>query len=143
MALRHATERLKGCLVVHSEVEFLPLYKNQPLFAEVDQFMRGVGFVFHRFAKNDVRMVQPLLFQNDIYRGLSQLTAAEAVFIRDLTRLADLAADDLLRLAAILHDCYGSWDVTFRLLIEHDRRFGTRHSPVYLEALRDFAPPSG
>jgi FkbM family methyltransferase len=143
MALSHATERLRGCLVVHSEVEFLPLYKDQPLFAEVDQFLRRHGFAFHKFAKHDVRMVQPLLFQNDVYRGLSQLTAAEAVFVRDLTKLADRTAADLLRLAAILHDCYGSWDVVFRLLLEHDRRFASRFAPPYLDALQESMPAPG
>lgn len=31
-------------LGVHVEVEFQPMYRGQPLFAEVDEFLRGAGF---------------------------------------------------------------------------------------------------
>ena len=37
-------------LVVHTEVCFIPLYKRQPLFAEIDQSLREKGFLFHKFA---------------------------------------------------------------------------------------------
>ena len=47
--LAHASETLKNCLIVHTEVEFVQLYEGQPLFAEVDQLLRGHGFMFHRF----------------------------------------------------------------------------------------------
>ena len=36
--------------MIHTEVEFVEMYERQPLFAEVDQFLRGNGFVFHRFS---------------------------------------------------------------------------------------------
>ena len=47
--LAHASETLKYCLIVQTEVEFVPLYEDQPLFAEVDQCLRSHGFMFHRF----------------------------------------------------------------------------------------------
>ena len=41
MAMRHAEARLRDMLVIHTEVEFLPMYVDQPLFSDVDQFLRN------------------------------------------------------------------------------------------------------
>jgi FkbM family methyltransferase len=134
MVLRHASRRLAEMLVIHTEVGFLPLYKGQPLFSEIEIYLRKKGFAFHRFTIQVSRVLQPMLIGKDVYGGLSQLVWADAVFVRDLTRLADLAAADLLRFAAIMHDCYGSWDAALKGLAEHDRRTGTGFFARYLEA---------
>jgi hypothetical protein len=39
--LEHARRILENCLIVQCEVEFIPLYERQALFAEVDQLLRG------------------------------------------------------------------------------------------------------
>src|SRR5882762_1713843 len=49
MVLQHATDRLRHAVAIHTEVEFLPMYVGQPLFSDVDQFLRQHGFVLHRF----------------------------------------------------------------------------------------------
>jgi FkbM family methyltransferase len=41
MALSRAEARLASTLVVRAEVEFLPLYEDQPLFAEVESHLRA------------------------------------------------------------------------------------------------------
>lgn len=41
--LRHASETLKSCLIIQTEVEFVPIYEEQPLFAEVDQLQEARG----------------------------------------------------------------------------------------------------
>jgi FkbM family methyltransferase len=135
MVLRHAARRLADALVIQAEVGFLPLYKDQPLFSEVELYLRRKGFALHRFIQPVSRVLQPMLIDNDIYRGLSQIVWCDAVFVRDLTRLSTLSAADLLRFAVILHDCYGSWDVVAKALAEHDRRAGTAFAARYLEAL--------
>ncbi len=43
-ALMHAKKTLGRTLVVHCEVSFMEIYKGQPLFSEVEQYMRGSGF---------------------------------------------------------------------------------------------------
>jgi len=48
MVFEGARERLGSALIVDVEVEFLPLYKNQPLFAEIDFFLRSRGFELHQ-----------------------------------------------------------------------------------------------
>ncbi len=135
MALSHAKKRLKTTLVIQTEVEFLPMYEGQPLFSEVEIFLRKQGFMLHRFYPTVSRVMAPLVVDNNIYAGLSQLFWADAIFIRDITRLTQLSDQQLLKMAAILHDCYGSIDVALRLLVEHDSRTGGRLGGTYLSAL--------
>lgn len=44
--LKGATQTLEGFSWVVTEVEFVPLYESQPLFADVDTFLRSKGFEF-------------------------------------------------------------------------------------------------
>lgn len=135
MALRHATEKLATCSVVQTEVEFLPMYRGQPLFAEVELFLRGQGFVIHKFEQLTTRTLQPVLAGDSIYGGLGQIFWADAVFVRDFTRLELVGNDKLLRAALILHDVYASYDLAARFLLEHDRRNGGDLAPRYFAAL--------
>ena len=139
MALSHGRTRLRDTLVIHSEVEFLPLYIGQPLFSEVETFLRGEGFVLHRFFPAVSRVVRPLMVNNDMYAGLSQLVWADAVFIKDFSRLEALSEAQLLKTAKILHDCYQSVDVALYLLTEYDRRTGEHLGRAYLSGLRGTA----
>ncbi|MBI3445029.1 MAG: FkbM family methyltransferase [Magnetospirillum sp.] len=133
MVFENATRLLADCLVIQTEVEFVPFYVDQPLFGEVDIFLRGQGFLFHRFwPEAGSRALKPMVIENNIYRGLSQLVSADALFIKDFTRLDRLDDGQLLRMATILHDVYQSLDVVLRLLMEHDRRRGTRYSALYM-----------
>jgi FkbM family methyltransferase len=139
MALRHAEARLRDALVLHLEVEFMRLYKDQPLFTDVDLFLRQHGFVLHKFSHQVSRVIQPVVVDNNIYRGLSQLVWADAVFIRDFTGHPALRDDQLLASAAILHECYASVDVVHHLLATYDRRHQTSMAPRYLASLRELA----
>ena len=142
IALSHAKKRLKTTLVIQTEVEFLPMYEGQPLFSEVEMFLRKQGFMLHRFYPTVSRVMAPLVIDNNIYAELSQLFWADAIFMHDITRLSLLSEQQLLKMAAILHDCYGSIDVVLRLLNEHDRRTGGGLSGTYLSALTaGSAPP--
>jgi FkbM family methyltransferase len=136
MALRHGKTRLRDTLLIHTEVEFLPMYIGQPLFSEVEIFLRSEGFLFHRFFPAVSRVVRPLLVNNDIYAGLNQLVWADAIFIRDLSRLDALSEAQLLKTAKILHDCYRSVDVALYLLTEYDRRTGAHLGVTYLSGLQ-------
>jgi len=125
MALQHATDRLRHAVAIHTEVEFLPMYVGQPLFSDVDQFLRQRGFVLHRFDELTTRAVVPLAMENNPYGGYGQLFFTDAVFIRDFSRPDQMDPDQLLRLAVILHDCYAAYDLVAHLLLARDRRIGT------------------
>src|SRR5438067_2418127 len=81
------------------EVEFVPLYKDQPLFAEIDAFMRAKGFMLHKFHEMAGRAMRPFLMNNDPLKAISQVLWANAVYIKDVTRFSALNAGMLLKTA--------------------------------------------
>ncbi|QDO99099.1 FkbM family methyltransferase [Ferrovibrio terrae] len=145
MVFQNATKRLADALVIQTEVEFLPLYVDQPLFGDVDVFLRSQGYAFHRFFPTVSRTIVPMLVQQDIYAGLSQTVWADAVYVRNFTRLSRLSPRQLLAMAAILHDCYQSYDLVLHILLEHDRRTGEKMAPTYMTGLtgQAAAPAAG
>ena len=46
--MRHGTTKLSNAAVIECEVEFLPMYRKQPLFGDVQCFLRDQGFVLHK-----------------------------------------------------------------------------------------------
>ena len=141
MAFQNGIERLRDAVIIHTEVEFLPLYVGQPLFSDVDQFLRSQGFTFHRFAPLVSRVIQPVLVNNNIYEGLSQTVWADAIFVKDFTKLERLNDKQLVTMAKLLHDCYQSVDLSAHLLVEYDRRNGTALCSTYLSGIAANATP--
>lgn len=135
MALRSGIERLRDVVVIQTEVEFLPLYKDQPLFSEVEQFLRSQGFIFHRFFPLESRILQPVLINGNTYGGLSQQVYADAVFVRDFISLDGYSDRQLLAAASIVHNCYDSMDLCLRFLYEYDRRTGSITAEHYFRRL--------
>jgi len=135
MAFQNGEARLQDALVIQTEVEFLQMYVDQPLFSDVEIFLRRHGFVFHRFYPVVSRVIAPMLVNNNIYSGMSQVLWADALFVKDFTRLERLSDRQLLAMATIMHDCYQSFDLVLLLLTEHDARKGTQLAAAYLSRL--------
>jgi FkbM family methyltransferase len=122
--LRHGLGVLESCLVLECEVEFLPLYKGQPLFGDVSTFLAGRGFTLHKLIDINGRALRPFVFNNNPFAPVSQLMWADAIFVRDFTRLERFANEELLKAAILLHEVYLSYDFAFHFLREFDRRTG-------------------
>lgn len=114
--LRGGETTLRDVLIVHTEVEFVEMYEKQPLFAEVDQFLRRAGFVFHRFASVHGRPMKPIHFIQNPLQPISQQLWADAVYVRDLWELQNFSLNELLRTALILHEIYHSYDAAHHVL---------------------------
>ncbi|MFH2008141.1 MAG: FkbM family methyltransferase [bacterium] len=69
-ALRGCEELLPRIKVITTEVEFVPLYETQPLFADIDLFLRAHGF--------RLLNLYELWTQED-----GQLTAGDAVYLNE------------------------------------------------------------
>jgi FkbM family methyltransferase len=135
MALSNAPQRLASALVVQVEVEFVPMYRDQPLYGDIERLLRGHGFLLHRFEPLVSRVVKPMLLGGNIRAGFSQVLWTDAIFVRDPTKLDALDDGQLLRTAILLHECWGSVDLALHFLLAHDRRIGGALGPRYLQAI--------
>jgi FkbM family methyltransferase len=126
-------EALKHVLCIICEVEFVPLYKNQPLFGDVDAFLRSQGMQFHKFLGFGGRAVKPVVVNNDINFAV-QYMWADAGYIRDLFNAHTLDDKGLLKMALLL-DLYQSPDIAFFLLRQFDTRHHTDLADGYFKGL--------
>ncbi|MGN6134245.1 MAG: FkbM family methyltransferase [Aureliella sp.] len=133
--LSGAGEKLKDTLVVHTEVQFVPFYKNQPLFAELDQALRAAGFYLHRFTPLVSRVFKPLVINNNVFAGMSQVLWSDAIYVRQFTSFSKLPRESLLKIALVLHELYGSYDMSALALGHIDAREGTQLQTTYLRRL--------
>ncbi|WP_339911454.1 FkbM family methyltransferase [Symmachiella dynata] len=132
---RGASRVLKDTLVVQTEVHFVPLYKQAPLFADVDSHLREQGFLFHQFEGHAGRAFKPLMLSNQPYRGFGQWLWADAVYVKSFESFGELSVDKLLKLAVILHEVYRSYDMAALALQHYDALTGCNIQPIYLNRL--------
>ena len=129
---RGARRALESALVVITEVEFVPLYRDQPLFGDIDRHLRAAGYQFHTFLGMSRRFFKPFNAPSDPGAGFRQILWADAVFVRDFMHFDKLSDAKLLKLAAILDAVLGSHDLAGLALTEYDRRNGTAHASDYI-----------
>ena len=132
---QNAPRKLSNTLVIHTEVVFLPVYEQQPLASELDEYLRRQGFLFHRYMHLASRVVAPMTVGDNVHAGLSQTFEGDAVYVRDFRRFQELQPEKLLKLAVILHDIYRSYDLAYRALMQRDKVLGTDLSEAYIDAL--------
>jgi len=135
MVLENARNTLSKVLVLETEVEFIAIYKNQPLFCDIQKFMIEQGLMLHKLVDVAGRSLRPVELPNR-YQATSQLLWADAIFVRDYTDLDTYSDEDLIKSAVILNDVYLSYDVVYRLLGEYDKRKSTDYSALYMASLK-------
>jgi FkbM family methyltransferase len=134
LVFQGAVSMLNDVLVIQTEVEFVTLYKQQPLFSDIDSFLRSQGFSFHRLAASG-RAFKPLAVNNDVNAMGSQWLWGDAVYVRDFMAFDQLLPLSLLKLAVILHENYGSVDLAASALESYDRQTGSRLQPTYVQKI--------
>ena len=116
--LKGAGEYLDTILGLELEVEFVHFYEKQPLFSDVDSFVRSKGFELfdlNRYWGNRVNMSK-----YSINRG--QLIFADAIYFRSIESFysmtfdsADAKKEALLKMVSILA-LYGFFDVAIEYI---------------------------
>lgn len=124
--LKGARRLLEQVMIVHTEVEFVPLYENQPLFADVDTELRRQGFLLHKFQSMAGRPFKPFAFGNDMNSPISQVLWADVVYVKDFTKFETIAPRKLLKLAIMLHELYQSFDLCALAIKSFDEQTGFR-----------------
>ncbi|MCC8955118.1 FkbM family methyltransferase [Bradyrhizobium sp. Pear77] len=114
---QNGRRRLADAILIQTEVSFLPLYKQQPVFGEIDLELRSQGFIPHALMAIDKRMIWPMRGVNP-YEAFNQLVEADAVYVRDFTKADAMSSEQLKHLALVAHHCYGSYDLA-AICIQH------------------------
>ena len=139
LILQNGISKLKECTVIECESEFIQLYKNQPLYGEVDKFLREQGFIFHKFIDFRVPQVCPYVKKN--YQGLlseegNQIISADGIWLKNIYDLEKYSNDELIETSYILFNLYKSYDVVCRLLYEYCNRIkNNKYIIQYLDYL--------
>lgn len=120
--LEGGRSKLSQTVTVQTEISFVPLYEDQPVFGEIDLELRSQCFIPHCFASIKCWPISPALVDNDPRRPLHQLLEADIVYVRDFSR-SDLMSDEQLKqLALIVHFCYRSYDLALRCVMLLEQR---------------------
>lgn len=133
---QNATEILASAVLIQTEVCFLELYKGQPMFSDIDAFLRKQGFQFHDFAEMGSRSFKPVMSPQHPFLGFGQRVWADAYYVKDWMAWDTLPAVKLKRLAALLHDIVGAYDLAFAALEAMDRQLGSAVASRYLKRLQ-------
>jgi FkbM family methyltransferase len=100
----HASLVLSSTLLIQTEVLFVELYRRQPMFADVDIFLRTNGFQFHTLNGFAGRVFKPLVLNGDVNSALRQALWSDALYVRDWMRLEELSETKLRNYAILAHD---------------------------------------
>lgn len=134
---KSAGSGLDRVLMIWTEVEFLPLYENQPLFADLDQFLRASGFLLHSFvdpASRRFRNFARACPRSRPRRG--QTLWSDAIYVRDFRRLDTLSGLELKKLAVLLDVVAGADDLCFEVFRVLDDKEGTTWASWYADTVR-------
>ena len=125
---------LSNVLLVVCEVEFIPIYRGQPLYGDVAAWLGARGLLLNKFLGMAGRVLKPFALHGSTGYP-AQFMWTDAVFVRDLTAADSLTAIQLLKLAVLL-DTYESCDAAHHLLRCYDRREDDDMADIYLAELK-------
>jgi FkbM family methyltransferase len=121
MVFQGGRAKLAEAVAIQAEVSFIPLYKNQPTYADIDGELRRLGLVPHTFIDINRRILKPLA-PRDPFRHLNQVVEADVVYVRDFRRMDAMSPHQLTQLALVAHYAYASFDLAARCIRELEQR---------------------
>lgn len=137
-----ASEHLKRAVAVHTEVCFLPLYKDQPLFGDLDVDLRSRGMIPHLIDTVRKRTILPTFYPDKPFSAVNQVIFADVVYVRDFSRAELMDDEQLKHLAIIAQYCYGSFDLAIHCLYRLVQRNAVAPNAVeaFVESMKAAAP---
>lgn len=125
MTFQNGRRKLADAVAVQTEVSFVPLYKHQPVFGEIDVELRSQGFLPHSFPDIKRWAIAPMVFGGNFRIGQNQLLEADILYVRDIAYPQRLSNEQLSHLAMIAFHVYGSTDLALFCIRELSRRGAT------------------
>ncbi len=129
-----AGARLDECLMVWTEVEFVPLYQGQPLFGDIDARLRQHGLQFLCFAGLAQRALASWPVSAPAPQGQQQLWA-DALYVPMPERINRLTLDAAARLALLAHHVAQACDLCHAALLRVDEVAGSDFAARYLTSV--------
>lgn len=120
--LENGNNVLHSASFVEIEVEFIQQYERQPLFSEIEIFLRGIGFEFHSFLGfgTDYLKEYDVDNHNESDRHESWLWA-DALFIKKRDRWREMDGKKLEKMHRIATICYKIYDFSAAIECEIHR----------------------
>ena len=108
---------LSQAVVIMPELRFFRLYRDEPMLGRVDQKLRDMGFMLHkilpgamvRLTSSHIDRLRPAMTRN-------QMVDADAIYIRDIVRHAEMTDAQLSHLALLADAVFTSMDLVLRCL---------------------------
>lgn len=135
---RGGAERLRDAVAVIVELRYFRLYDGEPMMGGVDLDLRGRGFELHKFRFNKSRaLLNSQSHRLKRRRTLDQLIDGDAIYVRDITKMAQMSDDQLSRLAILSSAVFDSHTLCLVCLDELVRRgrIGPDMPARYVDAL--------
>jgi FkbM family methyltransferase len=120
---------LEGAILVQTKVEFAPIFRNQPLFSDIDVLLRELSFDLIDFVSAGYNSYAAL--RRPLSR--SRLLWADAIYFKSPVRLEP---QKLLKAAYIAHINYGMYDLAADYLQHYDKHRGAKLAEAYNLAVR-------
>lgn len=135
-ALRGGEKLLSEVMAIQVEVEFMELYENQPLFSDVDSYLRSQGFVFHSFDGDlSGRPFKPFVVNGNPNQRINQVLWSDARYVRNWMQISELSIEGLCNLALISAGIFRSPDLCHLVLLELDHRLATNWADKFLASV--------
>lgn len=117
MIFRNARTTLSQAVAVITEVAFVPLYEDQPLYQDQAAILHDYGFLLAHFQFLKRRSVgSPLMRHLHWKRHQAQVIDGDAVFVRSLLDPAAWSDEQLVHLALVADGAMGSFDLVVKAL---------------------------
>lgn len=124
--LENGVRRLAHALLVEVQVPFQPQYARQADFAAINTWMATHGFRFCQFRSLTLRT----RFPTDLFLEKTQASdtqSATTVFLPTAGYLKHLSANQLLKLAFLLHTVYRLHDLAYHVLAFADPKLARQY----------------
>ncbi len=121
--LAAASRVMQPCVVVIIELRYHRLYQGEPMLGGIDTQLRAMGFELHKFLFNKSLMLpNSQATRLRPRRVADQLIDGDAIYVRDLTRIADWTAAQIGHLALLASATFDSHSLALLCLDELVRR---------------------